>query len=261
MTRPGLDGVLADLSAESASLDALVADPAVDWSTPTAAAGWTVAHQIGHLSWTDRIGATAILEPDLFAGYAKAFAERSGLVDDMAAKLAVLPQEQLLRRWRSGREALQTALREVPSGARIPWLGPAMGAGTMASARIMETWAHGEDVAAGLGVRRAPTDRLRHVADLGVRTRDYAFLQRGLTPPDEAFRIELAGPSGDEWTWGPTDAAQRITGPALDFCLLVVRRRHPDDLAVHAEGTQARHWLSIAQAFAGSPGPDVTRAE
>ncbi len=259
MTRGGLDGVLADLSAESASLDALIAEPTVDWSTPTPAPGWTIAHQIGHLAWTDKIGATAILEPDLFTGYAKAFAERSGLVDDMAAELAALQPEELLRLWRGGREALQTALRGVPSGVRIAWLGPAMGAGTMASARIMETWAHGGDVAAALGVQREPTDRLRHVADLGVRTRDFAFLQRGLEPPPAPFRVELTGPSGEAWTWGPVDAEQRVTGPALDFCLLVVRRRHPDELAVQGEGAQAQQWLVIAQAFAGPPGPDIAR--
>lgn len=253
--------MLTDLSAESAALDSLVADPAVDWATMTPAPGWTISHQIGHLAWTDKIGATAILEPDLFAGYANAFAQRSGLVDDMAAELAALPPQQLRRVWRDGRDAFQTALRGLPAGARIGWLGPAMGAGTMASARIMETWAHGEDVAAALGVRRAPTDRLRHVADLGVRTREFAFRQRGLAPPAEPFRVELTGPSGDAWTWGPPDAGQRVTGPALDFCLLVVRRRHPEDLAVLAEGAQAQQWLTIAQAFAGPAGPDIARPE
>ncbi|WP_369218248.1 maleylpyruvate isomerase family mycothiol-dependent enzyme, partial [Streptomyces flavofungini] len=105
-------------------------------------------------------------------------------------------------------------------------------------------------------VRRAPSDRLRHVARIGVRARDFAFAVRGLTPPGEEFRVELTSPltSGAVWTYGPEDAAQRVSGPALDFCLLVTQRAHRRDLAVRAEGADAERWLEIAQAFAGPPG-------
>jgi uncharacterized protein (TIGR03084 family) len=103
-------------------------------------------------------------------------------------------------------------------------------------------------------VRRAPTARLRHVAHLGVRTRDFAFTLHRLTPPAQPFRVELTGPAGERWTWGPDVATGRVTGPAEDFCLLVTQRRDPRDLAVVAEGEAARTWLSIAQAFAGPPG-------
>jgi len=124
-------------------------------------------------------------------------------------------------RWRAGRAAVLDALAGVPSGTRLTWLGPPMGAGTMASARIMETWAHGLDVADALGVHRAPTGRLRHIADLGVRTRDHSFTTRGLPVPDDPFRVELTSPSGQRWEWGPQDAAERVSGTGLDFCLLV----------------------------------------
>ena len=157
------------------------------------------------------------------------------------------------------RAGVLQALAAVPPGARVIWLGRPMGAGTLASARIMETWAHGEDVADALGVRRAATDRIRHVADLGVRTRDHSFRTHRLPVPDAPFRVELTAPSGAVWAWGPEDAEQRVTGPALDFALLVTRRRHPDDLLLRADGEQARKWLTIAQAFAGSPGADPPR--
>lgn len=124
----------------------------------------------------------------------------------------------------------------------------------MATARLMETWAHGQDIVDALGVQRVATDRIRNVAHIGVRTRDFAYLIRDLTPPDEPFRVELAGPSGDLWAWGPDDAAQHVVGPALDFCLLVTQRRHRDDLALVATGLEAERWLGIAQAFAGPPG-------
>jgi uncharacterized protein (TIGR03084 family) len=125
---------------------------------------------------------------------------------------------------------------------------------SMATARFMETWAHGLDIDEALGVRSEPTDRVRHVAHLGVRTRNFAFGVHGLDAPAEEFRIELKAPSGELWTWGPEDAAQRVTGSAYDFCLLATQRRHREDLDLYAEGPDADAWLDIAQAFAGPPG-------
>jgi len=124
----------------------------------------------------------------------------------------------------------------------------------MATGRLMETWAHGQAIADTLRVTRAPTDRLRHVVRIGVRARDFAFSVHQLPAPAEEFRVEVRSPGGELWTYGPEDAVQRVTGPALDFCLLVTRRAHRADLAVHAEGPDADRWLDIAQAFAGPPG-------
>ncbi|MEV8408780.1 TIGR03084 family metal-binding protein, partial [Streptomyces niveus] len=154
-----------------------------------------------------------------------------------------------------GRFPLRGALRAPPPGARFPWYGPPMSAPSMATARLMETWAHGQDIADALGVRREPTARLRHVAWIGVRARDYAYLVRGEQPPTAPIRVELTGPGGELWTYGPEDAEQRVTGPALDFCLLATQRAHRADLAVRAEGPDADRWLDIAQAFAGPAGP------
>jgi uncharacterized protein (TIGR03084 family) len=118
----------------------------------------------------------------------------------------------------------------------------------------METWAHGQDVADALGVTRVPSDRLRHVAHIGVGARTFSYLANGLEVPTELVRVELTAPGGTVWTWGPADAANRVNGPALDFCLVVTQRRHRDDTALEATGPLADQWLSIAQAFAGPPG-------
>jgi len=130
-----------------------------------------------------------------------------------------------------------------------------MSAASMASARLMETWAHGFDVADTLGVKRQPTARLRSIAHIGVRTRDFAFAINGLATPTDAFRVELRAPDGSTWVWGPEDAAQRVTGSAEDCCTLVTQRRPWAALDVTAEGEDAQRWLTIAQAFAGPPGP------
>jgi uncharacterized protein (TIGR03084 family) len=130
-----------------------------------------------------------------------------------------------------------------------------MSAASMATARLMETWAHSLDVADALGVVRPATNRLRSIAHLGVRTRDFAFAVHGLTAPAEAFRVELQAPDGSLWSWGAQDAAQRVTGSAEDFCYLVTQRRPRGALDIQATGDDAQQWLTIAQAFAGPPGP------
>jgi uncharacterized protein (TIGR03084 family) len=131
-----------------------------------------------------------------------------------------------------------------------------MSATSLATARLMETWAHGLDVTDALGLPPSVSGRLRHVAHLGVRTRDFAFAQHGVPAPPEAFHVELTAPDGAVWSWGPEDADQRVTGPALDFCLRVTRRRNRADLALEAVGPDANRWLDLAQAFAGPPGDE-----
>ncbi|GAA3458464.1 TIGR03084 family metal-binding protein [Saccharothrix longispora] len=245
-----ITGVLDDLRAESGVLDDLVAD--ADWSLPTPAAGWTIAHQISHLRWTDRIAALAARDPDAFAEALES--ATADLVDEGAREPVTLDE------WRASREELAAALLAVPQGAKVPWFGPPMSPTSMATARLMETWAHGQDVADALGVVREPTRRLRHVAHIALRAFGYAFLVNGLPVPEEPVRVELTGPGGEPWAWGPEEAADRITGPALDFCLLATQRRHRDDLAVTATGPTASAWLPIAQAFAGPPGPGRERS-
>jgi uncharacterized protein (TIGR03084 family) len=250
--------VLDDLRAESDSLDRLVAgrEPA-DWARPTPAEGWTVAHQVAHLAWTDLQALLAVNDPDGFAREIDtAAAYLATHVDDGARTGAHLPPDALLEQWRAGRARLWTALDEQPPGVRFPWYGPPMSTASMATGRLMETWAHGEDIADAFGVCRAPTTRLWHVARIAVRARDYSFAVHGRPAPTDEFRVELDAPDGSLWSFGPQDAAQRVTAPALDFCLLAVRRRHRDDISVRAEGADAQAWLTVVQAFAGPPGKD-----
>src|ERR1700722_19272192 len=245
-----------DLRAESDELDALVAPLADErWAAPTPAAGWTIAHQIGHLLWTDRASLIAVTDEAAFADLLNpAAADPIGFVDTAADELAAVAPGDLLADWRLTRTRLHDALLTVPDGRKLPWFGPPMSASSMATARLMETWAHGLDVADALGVTRPATARLRSIAHIGVRTRDFAFGINGLPAPTEPFRVELRAPDGSIWSWGPADASQRVTGSAEDFCFLVTQRRPLRELDVTATGDDASRWLSIAQAFAGPPG-------
>ncbi|MGE2737264.1 TIGR03084 family metal-binding protein [Mycolicibacterium vaccae] len=252
-----LASLIDDLRAESADLDALVADiPESAWAMPTPAPGWTIAHQIGHLLWTDRVALLAATdEPAFDEVLAAANRDTTGFVDAAAAELAA--STHLLADWRTARAALHDALATVPAGRKLPWFGPPMSSASMATARLMETWAHGLDVADALRVTRVPTARLRSVAHIGVRTRDFAFTLHGLTPPESSFHVKLTAPQGcseSEWTWGPADAEQRVVGSAEHFCMLVTQRRPRAVLDVTAVGADAQRWLEIAQAFAGPPG-------
>jgi len=249
--------IIDDLTDESDALDSLVS-PLTDegWAHPTPAPGWTVAHQIAHLWWTDRAALASVTDEAAFNEMlAAAAADPLGFVDRATEELTVsTAPDDLLARWRQTRARLHEELRAVADGRKLLWFGPPMSAASMATARLMETWAHGLDVADALGVAVRPTSRLKSIAHLGVRTRDFAFTVHRLTPPVEPFRVELTAPDAGLWVWGPEDAAQRVTGSAVDFCYLVTQRRPRADLDIVADGADAERWLEVAQAFAGPPG-------
>ncbi|GAB3111534.1 TIGR03084 family metal-binding protein [Janibacter alkaliphilus] len=251
-----MPSTVAALTAESADLDALVRDlPEPEWARPTPAAGWSIAHQIAHLAWTDEVALVAATDPDGFAAQIEAaLADPEHHVDRMAEEGVSAGPAALLARWREARSALAAALDGAPADTRIPWFGPPMSPRSMATARLMETWAHGQDVADALGVERTPTDRLRDVAHLGVRTRDYAYGLHGRTPPTAPFAVELDSPGGGTWTWhdDTDEVAGTVRGSALDFCLVVTQRRPVQETGLRATG-EAAAWLTFAQAFAGAP--------
>ena len=145
--------------------------------------------------------------------------------------------------------------RALDPKTRLPWYGPAMAAPSFATARLMETWAHGQDIADTFGIVRTPTDRLKHVAHIGVRARAFSYVTNGREVPADDIRVALISPNGETWSWND-DAGDdnTVTGPALDFCLLVTQRRNVADTALVVTGPLAEDWLGIAQAFAGPPG-------
>jgi uncharacterized protein (TIGR03084 family) len=251
-----LTALLDDLRAEQADLRAIVEDADLDALTP--AEGWDVRDAVSHLAGTDVEAVKAATWPEEFlAGLTEVAKDIDGFLTGQLRARRHLSREQLLSDWQSGFDTMVEAFATVPAGTKIPWYGPPMSPASFATARLMEYWAHGQDVADGLGVQRTPTGRLRHVCHLGVRTRGFAYVNRGLEAPDVPVAVLLTAPDGSTWTFG--EGEQRVTGPALDFCLLVTQRRHRDDLALHADGDAADEWLDLAQCFAGPPGPGRAR--
>ena len=240
-----------DLAAEHAELDGLVAPLSeAQWSLPTPAEGWSIRDTVLHLALTDEAARLAAADPAGFEAYRQ---QRRGGADPFQAGRS-MPPADLLDVWRTNRQELLEALGQLDARARISWFGPPMSAMSHATARLMETWAHGQDIGDALGVARPASPRLRHIGHLGVRTRAYSYGQHGLTPPASDVRVELVAPGGDVWTWGDPAAPDRVSGAATDFCLVVVQRRHLDDTDLVCEGPHAREWLLLAQAFAGQAG-------
>lgn len=252
-----LTDVFTDIVTEGEALDKIIAGlDASHWELQTAAPGWTIKHQVAHLASVFRIAGLAASDPDLFvkvtAGAEKDF---DAAVSAMLKPYLADSTNDLFARWRAERDAAVTALAALPPDQLVPWVARQLPAGVLACAGMMELFAHGQDIADAVGAEREITDRIGHLAWFATRNRDFGYQVRGLTPPEAQFRYELTAPSGTTWEFGPADADQRVTGPALDFCLLVTRRRHRDDLAVRATGADADQWLDIAQAYRGSPGP------
>jgi uncharacterized protein (TIGR03084 family) len=258
--KPDVSSLLADLADERSALRELVEalDPS-GWARPSSS-GWTVRDQIAHLAFYDRAATLSL-------GDAAAFAERrrEALADTAAFEahhLRAFPADgrATLQAWDSEATAFAHAVRRANPAGRVPWFGPDMGLLSMVSARLMETWAHGTDVAYALGAALAPSGRLRHVATLAARARGQGYAVRGLAAPADPVRVELTAPNGEGiWGFGPAGAPDRIQGEAVEFCLVLTRRRHVDDTNLRWRGSAAREWLEIGQAFAGPPGPDPLR--
>jgi uncharacterized protein (TIGR03084 family) len=248
--------VLADLRAECTDLDGVVAGlQDAEWARPTPADGWTIAHQIAHLAATFRMAGLAAADPAAFeAMTARLSSNFSANVEAALADFLADPPPVLLERWRQERATAGKAIAGVPADQLLPWLVNPLPPVVLACAGMMEQFAHGQDIADALGVRRTHTDRIRDIVGFAVRTWDFGYQARKLTPPAHPFRFEITGPSGARWDFGPQDADNRIAGPAVDFCLLVTRRRHHADLAVTATGDDAVAWLDIAQAYRGPAG-------
>src|SRR5262245_31407678 len=249
--------IVNDLAAEHAALDSVLAQmPDSAWDVATHAPGWLARDQVTHLAHSDEAATRAIVAPDAFRAEAAArvSGDREAYEARYLARGRAMNPGALLEWWRGAAAALVQAARAMPAKARLPWYGPDMSAASFVTARLMETWSHGLDVIDVVDIDRPDTDRLRHVVFLGVRTREFSYVNRGLAPNTTPITIRLTAPSGATWLHGAPDAAERVTGSATGFCRVVTQRRHIADTDLVVVGAAAEEWMRLAQAFAGPPG-------
>jgi uncharacterized protein (TIGR03084 family) len=253
---PQMESICDDLEAETADLLKLVVGLSpLHWDLATPAEGWTIRDTISHLAFFDETGNLAATNEDAFAASRKELMAQNDSDSAGLARGREMKPMQVLNWFISSRSNMVSNFRDLDSKARLPWYGPSMGALSFATARLMETWAHGQDVADAVGATRAPTSRLKHIAHIGVRARPFSYMinERELPPVEVA--VKLKAPDGSTWTWNEDAVEQNlISGNALDFCLVVTQRRHRDDTNLVANGDAATEWIRFAQAFAGAPG-------
>ena len=249
------DDLLADLADEAVSVRRLVAGFGAEiWGRATPAAGWTVHDQLSHLCYFDEQATDAVRDPDGFAAAAGELTKLGGGFPDVVAeRMRVVEPAECLDRWIAARAGMIAAFAEAGPKTRVPWYGPSMSVMSSATARLMETWAHGVDIADTVGAPLEVTGRLRHVADIGYRTLRFSFAQHRRPDPDRPVRVELDGPRRAHWVFGPEAAEDRVRGPVLDFSLVVTQRRAVSETALDVRGPVATEWMGIAQAFAGRP--------
>lgn len=247
-----------DLIAEADELHGFLATlQEAQWSRPTAFKQWTPWDVVAHLHFFDCVSLVALEGREPFA------ARRDELVKAMVAgvsntelarrELGNLAPAELLARWIRSCHDMATQLGESDPERRLPWFGPDMGVRMFTTARLMETWAHGQAVYDLAGVSRAPTDRLRHIATIGVKTFGWTFANRRLEKPGPPPYVRLVAPSGAIWEWNEPSERECVRGDALEFCQVVAQTRNVADTKLEVVGPVATRWMSIAQCFAGPP--------
>jgi uncharacterized protein (TIGR03084 family) len=168
-------------------------------------------------------------------------------------RFADLDAKALLEAWRHAAHDLAQAFGAREPRDRLPWFGPDMGVAMFTTARLMETWAHGQEIHDLLGAARTPTDRIRHVATIGVKTFGWTFANRKQQAPGPPPYVRLEAPSGAIWEWGEPSETECVVGPAIDFCHVVTQGRNVADTRLDVRGPVANAWMAIAQCFAGGP--------
>lgn len=247
-----------DFRKESDALYGLVEPLSVqDWSRKTQFKGWTINDIIAHLHFGNYAASLSLQGGAAFTEFFKnrmtAGGSGTNHMDFTHAWLAGIKDRSLLDRWRQFYAELADRFAIADPKQRVQWFGPSMSARSSITARLMETWAHGQAIYDLLGRDRTATDRIKNVAVIGINTFGWTFTNRGLPVPEERPYLRLTAPSGAEWEWGEPESQNSIRGSALEFCQVVTQVRNIADTKLRTVGDIAARWMSIAQCFAGPP--------
>ena len=256
----------ADFLAETQALGRLLAPlPDAAFSEATQFKGWTINDVIRHLHFWNRAAGLQLTDPgelqQMIAGAMGAGGMRVFERETIPATGQALRED-----WLATAEDVAAQFAKADPKARLKWAGPDMSARSSITARLMETWAHGQEVYDHLGVERVDDDRIRNIAHLGVSTFGWTYQVRRMEAPPVAPYVRLMAPSGAIWTWGEEGAANSVTGSATEFCQVVTQVRNVADTKLVVHGPVATQWMGMAQCFAGkaeappAPGTRFRRA-
>lgn len=246
----------ADLRGEGDALNELLETLAPeDWMRATPFKDWTVNTVMQHLHQGDWMKVLTMKDSDAYLAAAtsrRAARERndgsSGLEEH---GFEVKEGSALREQWYAYFQEMCDLMAASDAKRRVKWAGPDMSIRMAATARQMETWAHGQDIYDLLRRPRIHTDRIKNIAVLGVKTYGWTFANRGEEVPGPQPYVRLTAPSGVLWDWGDLDDCNKVEGSALEFCQVVTQGRNIADVNLTVIGTPATKWMSIAQCFAG----------
>lgn len=246
-----------DFLDESEALYALLEPLAdADFARETQFRGYTIGDVVGHLHHWNVAADLSLRDPAAFQAFfaviAKGIGQGRRLPEICDEWLAGLAGRALLREWRRFYRELVLHFGKADPKARVKWAGPDMSVRSSITARLMETWAHGQEVYDVLGVERVDTDRIKNIAQLGVNTFGWTFVNRRLEVPKDVPHVRLRAPSGAVWEWNPPSETNRVEGSATEFCQVVTQVRNVADTRLVVTGEVAQRWMSIAQCFAGA---------
>lgn len=246
-----------DFCDESEALHAVLEPlPADAFAVPTQFNGWTIDDVLQHLHHFNIMADLSLSDSEKFvAEYAKIAARRAevGFVTSSNEWLDGLKGHALLAAWRDYYVEMTPRFAAADPKLRVKWAGPDMSVRSSITARLMETWAHGQEIYDLLGLERVNTDRIRNIAHLGVNTFGWTFVNRDLEVPTPMPHVRLEAPSGAIWEWGEPSDQERVEGAAEAFCQVVCQTRNIADTQLKVTGPIATRWMAIAQCFAGAP--------
>ena len=229
--------------------------PADSYSTPFK--NWTPWDVVAHLHFFDQVSLLALNDPDEFSRERKSLTaaalEGKSLSDIAREKYAGMNSAKLLENWIEACAKMANDLGTSDPKRRLPWFGPDMGVSMFTTARLMETWAHGQDVYDLMRHNRTYNDRIKHIAVIGVKTFGWTFINRGEEIPGPPPYIRIEAPSGAIWEWNEESDDEFVRGTAVDFCHVVTQGRNVTETDLEVRGPIATYWMSIAQCFAGAP--------
>ena len=249
-----------DFREESRSLAAILENASDDdFKTETLFKNWTIEDIIAHLYIWNLAAAYTLESREKFQTFLGQFMSRMSL-GHLKMQKAWLDEEcnglsglALFNAWKESFEDVADRYSQTDPEQRVAWAGPDMTAQSKIIARQMETWAHGQAIFDVLGLERTDKDRLRSVAELGVRTYGWTFRNRNEEPPQPKPFVRLTGPSGAIWEWNDAQDDNKVEGAATEFCQVVTQTRNIADTALNVTGDPATRWMSQAQCFAGAP--------
>lgn len=226
-----------------------------EFAKPTQFKNWTINDVIGHLHMWNWAADLSLNDSAAFEKFLGSLIEHFGAGGNLRQFetnwLEGLNGRKLLDRWREFYSDMSKRFEVADPDLRVKWAGPDMDVRSHISARLMETWAHGQEIYDQLGVVRENTDRIKNIAFLGVKTFSWTFKNRQMEVPESKPYIRLTAPSGEIWEWNDPSGDNLVEGSATEFCQVVTQTRNIADTSLKVVGDAANRWMSIAQCFAG----------